>query len=83
MANPNVPNNFFGNFNILGIVLEIPRQQIQSRQNNPNLSAWIRVLTPDGNQFDRMGRPGINTVVGISLQGTSAVRPACRRWVRR
>lgn len=62
---PSIPNNFFGNFNTLAIVVEIPRVLIQSRPNNPNISMWIRTLTPDGTQFDRTARPGINTVVGF------------------
>src|SRR5207248_10334424 len=32
---------------------------------NPNISVWARTLAPNGTQFDRMGRPGINTVIGF------------------
>jgi hypothetical protein len=62
---PNFPNNFFGNFNVLAIVVEMPRTRIQSSRSNPNLTLWARTLTPEGVQFDRMGNPGINTVVGF------------------
>jgi hypothetical protein len=62
---PNFPNNFFGNFNVLAIVVEVPRTRIQASRNNPNVTAWCRTLTPEGVQFDRMGNPGINTVVGF------------------
>jgi len=68
---PNIPNNFFGNFNVLAIVIEVPRMRIQSSARNTKISAWVRSLTPDGTQFDRMGRPAINTAVGFAqpLQG--------------
>ncbi|MFO0950581.1 MAG: DUF4331 family protein [Isosphaeraceae bacterium] len=62
---PNIPNNFFGNFNVLGIVVEVPRVRLQSTHNNPNIAVWIRVLLPNGVQYDRMGRPAINTAVGF------------------
>jgi hypothetical protein len=64
---PNFPNNFFGNFNVLAIVLEVPRGKLQSTAFNPNISVWARTLTPGGaSQFDRMGRPAINTAVGFA-----------------
>lgn len=63
---PSIPNNFFGNFNILGIIVEVPRTRLQSRASQPDISVWIRDLLPDGTQFDRMGNPGINTAVGFS-----------------
>jgi hypothetical protein len=61
---PNQPKNFFTR-NTLAIVLELPRLQLQSAPANPGLSVWARTLRPNGEQFDRMGRPGINTVVGF------------------
>lgn len=68
---PSIPNNFFGNFNVLAIVVEVHRTRLQSSKGNPNIAVHIRSYTPDGTQFDRMGRPGINTVVGFAqpLQG--------------
>lgn len=62
---PNFPNNFFGNFNVLAIVVEVPRMRLQSSRNNPNITLWARTLV-GGVQFDRMGNPGINTVVGFA-----------------
>src|SRR4029077_441863 len=34
---PNFPSNFFGNFNTLGIVLEVPTSSLLSNKNNPKL----------------------------------------------
>jgi hypothetical protein len=67
---PNIPNDFFGNFNVLAIVFEIPSLQLQSSRSNPNISVWIRSLIFNGttyDQFDRMGRPAINTAVNFEL----------------
>jgi hypothetical protein len=66
--NPNFPQNFFGGANTLAIVIEIPRLQIQSHYNNPNITAWIRSVADIGDgrgfaQFDRTAIPSINTVV--------------------
>lgn len=68
---PNIPNNFFGNFNTLMVIFEVPRMRLQSSRNNPNISVWIRVLTPQGVQFDRTALPAINTATlfGVPLQG--------------
>lgn len=63
---PSIPNNFFGNFNVLAVVVEVPRLNLQSTRNNPNITVWARTLLPDGNQFDRMGLPAINTVAGFA-----------------
>jgi hypothetical protein len=73
---PNFPNNFFGNFNTLAIVVEVPRTRLQSSRNNPNLTIWARTLTPEGVQFDRMGNPAINTVVGFEqpLDGLPSIQ---------
>jgi len=65
---PNFPNNFFGGFNTLAIIIEVPRTRIQSGRNNPNISAWIRSVADIGDgrgfaQFDRTALPSINTVV--------------------
>jgi hypothetical protein len=65
---PNIPNNFFANFNVLAIVVETSRHRLQAGFGKPNISVWIRSLvqTPNGPvQFDRMGRPAINTAVGF------------------
>ena len=65
---PTFPNNFFGGFNTLAIVIEIPRLRIQSNRNSPNITAWIRSIADIGDgrgfaQFDRTAVPSINTVV--------------------
>lgn len=62
---PNFPNNFFGNFNVLGIVLEVPTSRLLGPSRTPEITLWARTLLPTGEQFDRMGNPGINTVVGF------------------
>jgi len=62
----NIPQNFFGGFNVLAIVLEVPRVLLQSNARNPKIGVWARTAIPfQGGevQFDRMGRPGINTVL--------------------
>jgi len=65
---PAFPNNFFGGFNTLAIVIEIPRLKLQGSRTNPNISAWIRSVADIGDgrgtaQFDRTALPGINTVI--------------------
>jgi hypothetical protein len=65
---PNFPNNFFGNFNALGIVLEVPSAWLRANAKKPNISIWCRTLADVGdgrgfNQYDRMGIPAINTAV--------------------
>jgi Domain of unknown function (DUF4331) len=60
---PSIPNNFFGNFNVLAIIIEVPRLKLQSSKNNPNITLWTRCLTPAGDQFDRTALPAINTAV--------------------
>jgi hypothetical protein len=67
---PNIPNDFFANFNTLAIVLEVPSVQLQSSRSNPNISVWMRSLVFNGttyDQFDREGRPAINTAVNFEL----------------
>ena len=56
---PNFPNNFFANFNVLAMVLELPTETLTSAGSS-KLGIWARTLEPDG-QVDRMGRPAINT----------------------
>ncbi len=65
-----IPNNFFGGFNCVAIVLEVPSSTLQSSPKNPSIGVWARTTVPGAvfstenpEQFDRKGRPGINTVV--------------------
>ncbi|WP_435011503.1 DUF4331 family protein [Tundrisphaera lichenicola] len=65
---PNFPNNFFGGFNTLAIVFEVPRFRVQSSMGNPNIAVWERVVANAGDgrgfaQYDRTAIPAINTVV--------------------
>jgi hypothetical protein len=65
---PNFPSNFFGGFNTLAIVFEVPRFRVQSSKNNPNISLFQRVVANAGDgrgfaQYDRTAIPSINTVV--------------------
>jgi hypothetical protein len=56
---PNIPNDFFGSFNVLAVVLELPTEALTS-PGNSKLGIWARTVA--GNvQIDRMGRPAINT----------------------
>ncbi len=64
---PNVPNNSVFSRNTLAIVMEVPRLQIQKDAGSPNISCWIRSLSPDGTQFDRTGLPAINTATLFPL----------------
>lgn len=48
----------FANANISAIVLELPRSSFASN----NLGVWARTVLA-GSQFDRVGRPAINTVL--------------------
>ncbi len=65
---PSIPNNFFGGFNTLAIVFEVPRTTLQSGRNNPNITVQLRALADTGDgrgfaQFDRTALPAINTVI--------------------
>ena len=65
---PNIPNNFFGTFNTLAIVMEVPNEFLQSSPENPKISLSCRTLADVGDgrgfaQYDRMGIPAINTAV--------------------
>jgi hypothetical protein len=59
----NIPNDFFAGFNVMAIVLEVPSVLLQSSKKDTNIAVWARTLMPGGVQFDRMGRPAINTVL--------------------
>ena len=59
----NIPQNFFGGFNVMAIVIEVPSVLLQSSWSNTKIGVWARTLLPDGKQFDRMARPAINTVL--------------------
>jgi hypothetical protein len=65
---PNFPANFFGNFNVVAIVLEVPSAWLRASAKKPHISLWCRTLADVGdgrgfNQYDRMGIPAINTAV--------------------
>jgi hypothetical protein len=57
---PNFPNNFFANFNVIALVLEVPTASLLSSKNDPKLAIWVRTLGIN-EQVDRMGRPAIAT----------------------
>jgi hypothetical protein len=56
---PNFPNNFFANFNVIALVLELPTESLTSK-GDTKLGVWARTIQ-EGQQIDRMGRPAINT----------------------
>ncbi len=69
-AQANIPNNFFGGFNCIAIVLEVPSSALLAGPNNTKIGVWARTVIPGTNffvenpdQFDRKGRPAINTVL--------------------
>jgi hypothetical protein len=68
---PNLPNNFFANFNALAIVLEIPRVKLQSSRSNTHIGVWIRTEI-NGQQFDRTALPAVSTA---TLFAQSAALP--------
>ena len=54
--------DFFAGFNTNAIVLEIPSQSFLQNPSSTNIGLSSRT-TIDGQQFDRMGRPAINTAL--------------------
>ena len=65
---PNFPNNFFADFNVIAIALEVPNEWLRSSPRNPNISLWCRTLADVGDgrgfaQYDRMAFPGLNSHV--------------------
>ena len=54
-----MPNNFFGTFNVIAMVLELPTETLTSK-GSTKLGVWARTIL-GGQQIDRMGRPAINT----------------------
>ncbi len=50
--------DFFAGANVSAIVLEVPSSEL----GGTNVGVWARTLD-GGNQYDRMGRPAINTVL--------------------
>jgi hypothetical protein len=65
---PNIPNDFFGGFNAIAIVLEVPHAMLRSSPANQKISLYCRTLADVGDgrgfaQYDRMGIPAINTAV--------------------
>lgn len=58
----NAASNFFGpNVNTLSVMLEVPTNRLTRRGSNL-LGVWAR-MSFQGQQIDRMGRPGINTAL--------------------
>ncbi len=58
--NPSFPDNFFGTFNVLALVMEVPTASLQSSRANTKFAIWVRTVF-NGEQVDRMARPAINT----------------------
>ena len=56
-------SDFFAGMNVTAIVLEIPRTEL----GGTNVGIWARTVV-GGKQFDRMGRPAINTALIPSAQ---------------
>jgi hypothetical protein len=65
---PNFPNNFFADFNVIAIALEVPSAMLRSSPRDPNISLWCRTLADVGDgrgfaQYDRMAFPGFSSHV--------------------
>ncbi len=56
-------DDFFKGLNVSAIVLEMPRTEL----GGTNVAVWVRTVV-GGRQFDRMGRPAINTALIPSNQ---------------
>ena len=72
---PSIPNDFFGNFNVLAIALEVPAAQLRLSRSQSKITVWARTMADLGDgqgvtQFDRMGLPAINTAVIQPLMAT-------------
>ncbi|QDT11232.1 DUF4331 family protein [Stieleria marina] len=52
--------DFFAGLNVSAIVLELPSSQLNGASSN--IAVWARTIN-GGQQFDRMGRPAINTAL--------------------
>lgn len=52
--------DFFAGLNVTAIVLEIPSSELTG--DTSNIAVWARTVSR-GQQFDRMGRPAINTAL--------------------
>ncbi len=63
---PQTGVNAFAGMNVTAIVLEVPSRNLRAR----NIGVWS-ITEKNGKQFDRVGRPGINTVL-ISTQNKEA-----------
>ncbi len=59
----NPGSNFFKGLNVLAIVMEVPSKAIQASKKSTKIGVWARTLDGAGEQFDRMGRPAINTAL--------------------
>ena len=55
-------DDFFAGLNVSGIVIELPTAIVVGGQSNSNVSLNCRT-TIGGSQFDRVGRPAINTAL--------------------
>ena len=63
---PQTGVNAFAGMNVTAIVLEVPSRNLRAR----NIGVWA-ITEKNGRQIDRVGRPGINTVL-ISEQNKDA-----------
>ena len=62
--------NAFAGMNVTAIVLEIPSRNLRARK----IGVWA-ITEKNGQQFDRVGRPGINTVLISSKDAFNAGLP--------
>jgi hypothetical protein len=58
----NPGTNFFKGLNVMAIVLEVPSVWLQRNEQSTHIGLWARTEV-EGEQFDRMGRPAINTAL--------------------
>jgi hypothetical protein len=56
-------SDFFLGLNTMAMVLEVPSTLINGPGGSTMIAVWARTVDAKGKQIDRMGRPGINTVL--------------------
>ena len=56
-------NDFFLPLNTMALVLDVPTSLLLAASKNPMIGVWATTYDATGKQFDRMGRPAVNTAL--------------------
>jgi hypothetical protein len=59
----NPTNDFFKGLNTMAVVVEVPSTMLQASSSSTMIAVFANTNDATGKQFDRMGRPAINTVL--------------------